>query len=492
MTTAPIRFTPSPAPLNDIEADWLALGITKDGSLDPPVAALDSRLGGEIARLREVGDLTGKHLDLVPLVTVRGIRAHRLLLVGLGPTGGLSRATVHDAFAAALRSITGRKFGRVALTIPTGLDPASAVLGACVGAIQGSFGPGVRMSTPARFCPDEFVVAGPKVTDSVLDRAHAEGDCLTIARDLVNTPPGDKHPEAFARRARELHSRVQCEVWDETRLEREGMQAILGVARGSAKPPRLVILRYQNAGDRPPLALVGKGVTFDSGGLSLKTNEQMVDMKSDMAGAAAVMAAIRAAAEMDLPVNLLGITPLVENMPGGAALKLGDVLRGRNGKTIEVLNTDAEGRLILADALAYAAEQRPSHIVDLATLTGACMIALGTEIAGLMTNDTVWGEKVSAAALRAGERAWPLPMDPDFEDLLKSKVADLKNVGPNRYGGAIAAGKFLEQFVGGVSWVHLDIAGPAWAEHESAARDTGGTGAFVRTLVELAATLEVP
>ena len=487
MTTAPIRFTPSPAPLADIEADWLVVGITKDGPPDPQLAALDSRLGGEIARLRESGDVTGKHLELVPLVSVRELRAKRLLLVGLGPAGGLSRATVHDAFAAALRSITGRKFARVALAVPTGLDASSALLAVCVGAVQGSFGPGLRMSNPARYGPDEFVVPGSQVPDQALNRARTEGEALTFARELVNVPPSDKYPEAFAARARELHGRVECEVWDETRLDGEGMQAILGVARGSENPPRLVILRYRNGGDSQPLALVGKGVTFDSGGLSLKTNEQMVDMKSDMAGAAAVLAAIRAAAEMGLPVNLIGVTPIVENMPSGQALKLGDVLKARNGKTIEVLNTDAEGRLILADALAYAAEQRPSHIVDLATLTGSCMIALGTEIAGLMTNDQAWGERVRAAALRAGERAWPLPMDADFEDLLKSKVADLKNVGPNRYGGAIAAGKFLEQFVGGVPWVHLDIAGPAWAENDSPARDTGGTGAFVRTLIELMA-----
>ena len=194
-----------------------------------------------------------------------------------------------------------------------------------------------------------------------------------------------------------------------------------------------------------------------------------------------MLAAVRAAAELELPVNLLGILPLVENMPGGRAMKLGDVLQARNGKTIEVLNTDAEGRLILADALSYAAEQRPGHIVDLATLTGACMVALGTEIAGLMSNDEVWARRVREAVTRAGERAWALPMDADFEELLKSKVADLKNAPPSRYGGAIAGGKFLEQFVAEVPWVHLDIAGPAWADHDGPTRDAGGTGAFVRS-----------
>jgi leucyl aminopeptidase len=491
MTPLPCRIETATTPPADVEADWLVVGVPQGGDSGPVVAELDARLGGTVSRLREAGDLTGKHLELVPILTVAGIGARRLLLVGLGPTDQASRATTHDAFAAALRSITGRRFGTVALVLPpasAGADHLGMVLGAGVGAIQGSFGPGLRKAEPSRFPPERLVIVGTPVEDAFLNRVRAEATALTFARELVNTPPCDLYPESFAARAAEGSGQVECDVWDETRLEAEGMGAILGVARGAARPPRFVLLRYRAAGDAPTLALVGKGVTFDSGGLSLKQNDQMVDMKSDMAGAAAVLAAVRAIAELGLRVNLLGIIPLVENMPGGRALKLGDVLRARSGKTIEVLNTDAEGRLILADALAYAAEQKPGHIVDLATLTGSCMVALGTEIAGLMTNNDVWGERVRSAARQAGERAWPLPMDPDFEELLKSKVADLKNVPPSRYGGAIAGGKFLEQFVAGVPWVHLDIAGPAWADHESPVRDPGGTGAFVRTLIELATT----
>ncbi len=209
-------------------------------------------------------------------------------------------------------------------------------------------------------------------------------------------------------------------------------------------------------------------------------------MKCDMAGAAAVLAAIGAIAELGLPVNVFGVLALVENMPSGKSLKLGDVLRAKNGKTIEVLNTDAEGRLILADALAYAVEQKVDHLVDLATLTGACMVALGPEVAGLMTNNEAWGEQVLAAARRAGEKAWPLPMFPHYGEMIKSDVADMKNTGGSRYAGAISAAKFLEEFVGETPWVHLDIAGPAWAEKDSPSRDAGGTGCFVRTLVELA------
>jgi leucyl aminopeptidase len=212
----------------------------------------------------------------------------------------------------------------------------------------------------------------------------------------------------------------------------------------------------------------------------------MIDMKCDMAGAAAVLGAMKAIADLRLPVNVSGYMPLVENMPSGSALKLGDVLKARNGKTIEIHNTDAEGRLILADALAYAVDDKADNLVDLATLTGACMVALGMDVAGVMSNDEAWSQRVLAAAEQAGEKAWPLPMFPHYGELIKSKVADIKNTGGTRYGGAITAAKFLEEFVDDVPWVHIDIAGPAWAADESTARDAGGTGCFVRTLVELA------
>jgi leucyl aminopeptidase len=491
MNPLAVRLTSAPGSAADVDADWLIVGVPQEPVLDPALADLDLRLGGDIVRLWHAGDVSGKPLELVPLLTVRGVKAQRVLLVGLGPTAGFTRGTFNDAYAAALRSVTGRSVGRIAVLLPMetgGLDASTAVLGAAVGAVQGCFGPGLKKSTPARFAPGE--IAFLHAEEAALRRSRAEANAVTFARELVNLPPSELYPESFAARAAESGPRVRCEIWDETRLAAERMEAILGVAGGAARPPRLVVLRYTNAGSAAPLAFVGKGVTFDSGGLSLKTTDQMVDMKCDMAGAAVVLAAIRAAAELELKVNLLGVMPLVENMPGGRAMKLGDVLHARNGKTIEVLNTDAEGRLVLADALAYAAEQRPGHIVDLATLTGSCMIALGTEIAGLMSNDDLWSRRVRAAITRAGERAWPLPMDADFDDLLKSKVADLKNIPPSRYGGAIAGGKFLEQFVADVPWVHLDIAGPAWADHEGPSRDAGGTGAFVRSLIELAASYQ--
>jgi leucyl aminopeptidase len=247
-----------------------------------------------------------------------------------------------------------------------------------------------------------------------------------------------------------------------------------------------VALRHFKGGAGKTIGLVGKGVTFDSGGLSLKPTDGMVDMKCDMAGAAAVLGAMQAIAELDIPVNVLGVMALVENMPSGKAVKLGDVLHARTGKTIEVLNTDAEGRLVLADALAWAIDNKAERLVDLATLTGACCVALGLEVAGVMSNDEAWSGQVQAAAQSAGELAWPLPMFPLYTEMIKSDVADIKNTGGSRYAGAISAAKFLEEFVADVPWVHLDIAGPAWAEKENATRSAGGTGCFVRSLVELA------
>jgi leucyl aminopeptidase len=279
----------------------------------------------------------------------------------------------------------------------------------------------------------------------------------------------------------------EIEVWDENRLRAERCGALLAVAQGSARPPRLVILRYAGAGAGAPwLGWVGKGVTFDSGGLSLKPTDGMLTMKCDMAGAATVVGAMQAVARLALPVNVMGLLGLVENMPGSQAFKLGDVLTTRLGKTIEVHNTDAEGRLVLADVLAVAVERGADKLIDLATLTGACVVALGTDVAGLMSNQQAWCDQVRDAADRCGERVWQLPMFPEFNEQIKGTVADLKNVGEGRWGGAITAAKFLEEFVGDRPWTHIDIAGPAYFEKAKPWMDAGGTGILVRTLVELA------
>ena len=483
-------------PLFKVETDWLIVAVWEAEPLAGTLADLDSRLEGTVTRLMKAGDITGKAKEITTLLDKKGIAAQRLLVLGLGTRDKSDRADLIAAVAAASRSITGKATKRIALALPEnvpglGWEEVAVLTG--VGLMQGCDGPGLRKNKPDRFQPEEICVVAPSTApaDEVkrgANRAAIEGRAVSLARELVNTPPCDLYPETFAAKAQEAARAVgvDCTVLDENQLEKERMGSLLGVARGSERPPRLVVLRYRGKQSGKTLGLVGKGVTFDSGGLSLKTNEQMVDMKCDMAGAAAVLGAVQAIAQLKLPLNVLGILALVENLPSGKAMKLGDVLRSRNGKTIEVLNTDAEGRLILADALSYAVDLQADHLVDLATLTGACMVALGTEVAGLMGNNEAWCLRVREAAEWAGERTWPLPMFPLYGEMIKSDVADIKNTGGSRYGGAISAAKFLEEFVAGVPWVHLDIAGPAWAERENATRASGGTGCFVRTLIELA------
>jgi leucyl aminopeptidase len=400
----------------------------------------------------------------------------------------------YSAGFALAKRLAARRRDRVAVVLPPSDDPPLFASALVEGAIVGTSGPGVRKSEASRHAFESLsVVVGTDLPDELfrqleqtLRRAEVVGQAVNLARDLVNTPPADKSPRLLAERVGKVavDAGLSVEIWDEARIRHERFGGLLGVAAGSDEPPRFVVLDYRNGEHHPPLALVGKGVTFDSGGLSLKPSASMEDMKSDMTGAAVVVAAIQAAARLALPVNITGYLAITENMTGGRAMKLGDVLTMRNGKTVEIMNTDAEGRLILADALSYAVEQQPDRVLDLATLTGACMVALGPKIAGLFGNDEDFREDVIAASRRTGERAWPLPLDDDFKEQLKSHVADCKNVG-GKWGGAITAAKFLEQFAGSTPWVHLDIAGPSWSDSDNATRDAGGTGCFVRTLVAL-------
>lgn len=313
-------------------------------------------------------------------------------------------------------------------------------------------------------------------------------DAVSLARDLVNTPPRDKAPLAVADRAKEVASETSLEVdvWEVDKLRKERMGGILGVGLGSHRPPCLILMTHRVRKPKARLAIVGKGITFDSGGLSLKSGKGMETMKSDMAGAAVVIAAIVAIAKLDLDVEVTAYAAMAENLPGGGAQRPGDVLTARNGKTIEVINTDAEGRLVLADALSLAAESKPDLIVDLATLTGACKVALGEKIAGLWTNGDDPTERLVAAAEIAGERIWPMPQPADYGSLIESDIADMRNSAGSPYGGAMAATLLLEQFVDEVPWAHLDIAGPAFSTSAESYIPKGGTGFGVRTIVELA------
>jgi leucyl aminopeptidase len=303
---------------------------------------------------------------------------------------------------------------------------------------------------------------------------------------LVNTPPSALSPAALAETAKQrasLHG-LKVRVWTEKQLRSEGFGGITAVGQGSANPPRLVRLDYRPTGATKSLALVGKGITFDTGGISLKPPQAMETMKCDMAGAATVLAIFNAIAKLNVRRNVVGVLGLVENLVSGDAFKLGDVLTARSGKTIEIHNTDAEGRLVLADCLDVALEEKPAQIIDFATLTGACVVALGNDVAGLMSNQTQLQFDIQSFTEKCGEYTWPLPMHSFYSEQIAGKVADIKNVGEGRWGGAITAAKFLEEFVQAKPWAHLDIAGPAFLESAKPWCDAGGTGFLVRSFAE--------
>jgi len=326
--------------------------------------------------------------------------------------------------------------------------------------------------------------ADARVAKAAIQRGQVIAESQGWARDLVNTPALDLPPAELAKRAQTMAKQVglKVKVWNETELAKGGFGGIIGVGQGSVRPPRMIELRYEGGGRGAPIALTGKGIAFDSGGLSIKDATGMEHMKSDMGGAASILATMRAIALLKPKVTVIAAIPSSENMPSGSAIRPGDVLHHRGGKTSEVLNTDAEGRLILADSLAFLAEQKPRVIIDTATLTGACMIALGEEVWGAMGNDRDLIDDVLAAGERAGEPGWELPLYRPYRRLIDSDIADVKNVG-KRYGGAITAALFLSEFVGDVPWVHLDIAGPAFAERIGDYHGRGGTGVPVRALV---------
>jgi leucyl aminopeptidase len=474
-----------------VEADWLAVGVF-DGQTDPPAALRGTSASDLLGPLLAAGELPGSLGETTPVFGASGLAARSLLVFGLGKRDAFGPGEAYAAGVAVARRLASKPRGRVAVVLPDAGAVRDVAPALTEGLVVGTRGPDLRKTVSDRHSFDSLLIVA--VPGQFADNALAAGvqaggvigEAVNLARDLANTPPAEKPPARLAARARELAiaSGVSAEVWDLERIRQERFGGLLGVASGSDEPPAFVVLQYLQGGDAPTLALVGKGITFDSGGLSLKPSTSMEDMKSDMTGAAVVLATLCAAARLELPVNLRGYLALAENMTGGRALKLGDVLTLRNGKTVEIMNTDAEGRLVLADALSYAVEARPDRLLDLATLTGACMVALGQKVAGLFATDDAFAHDVLEACKKTGERAWRLPLDDDYREGLKSLVADMKNVG-SKWGGAITAAKFLQSFVGETPWVHLDIAGPSWNDAEGSTRDAGGTGCFVRTLLRL-------
>ncbi len=481
-TTATVTTEPA----TTIDANAVVVGHFQDSDLRGAAAHLDEATGGALARLVATEDLSGKSGAITRLLAPHGVQATAIVVVGLGKEENFDRGAAFRAASAAAKSLADKPRERVAFYLGEGWTQECVEAAVC-GALAGCEGQDLYRAEKDLHPFGQLL--WPPATQPALASANAIAVGVGLTRRLVNEPASEIYPESFAARAAEVAQQhgLEIETWDRARLEQERCGALLAVSQGSVREPRLVILRHRGGGsDQPTLALVGKGVTFDSGGLSLKPSDGMKTMKCDMAGAATVLGALSAIAQLNLPVNVIGLMGLTENMVNGASFKLGDVLTARSGKTIEVLNTDAEGRLVLADTLDVAVELGAAKIIDLATLTGACVVALGTDVAGLMTNDQTWCHQVEAAAQACGEPAWQLPMFQEFSAQIKSKVADIKNIGDGRWGGAITAAKFLEEFVGDTPWTHIDIAGPAFLESPKSWIDAGATGAFVRTLVEVA------
>ena len=492
-----------------IETDLLAIPVLGDPETDDlaDLPGLDDASGGAIGRARASGEFRTARHDAF-MVHLRGEtwRAARVVLIGAPPGTSPDADVDHarrlrDAAAVAGRLARARRLARVTFVCRGSGPAAELAQAAAEGLVIGSYRD-TRYKTDTGGETDGGGDAGPLAgvvvqatgdgdtgLHAAVRRGATLGDATNVARLLANEPSNILTPRAFADQAVEAveAAGIATDVLDETAIADLGMGLFLGVARGSREPPRLLVMRYDppGASPEPILGLIGKGVTFDSGGISIKPATGMEWMKSDMAGGAAVVGAMRAIGLLGARRRVIGVVPMTENMPGGRAIRPGDILTGAGGTTVEVINTDAEGRLILGDAIWYARQQGATHLVDVATLTGACVIALGHAASGLFGRPDGWSAAVRTAADRAGERVWPMPLYEDYREQLRSEMADLMNVG-GRAAGACTAASFLDAFTGGLPWAHLDIAGTAWIEKARDDAAAGATGVMVRTLAALA------
>ena len=482
------------------KSDVVVAGVVrakKGLEIAPGGEGVASAYGRKLQPLLSTLGFEGKPGEVVKIPTAGALKSPLLILVGLGDSEKLTAEGVRRAAGVAARAVSNAQ--TVALALPAG--DAEHVRAVADGYQLGAYSFTTFKTSPAKDAAGEVVIlsdaARNKEATGALETSQVVTAATKLVRDWVNTPPGDLTPQKFAdaiATAKKDHkaTKVTVKVMDEKALEADGCGGIIGVGRGSANPPRLVQLTYKPRGAKAHLALVGKGITYDSGGLSIKPAASMMTMKCDMAGAASVVAATFAIAELGLPVAVTTYAPMAENMVSGDSTRPGDVLTMYGGKTVEVLNTDAEGRLVLADALVKATENKPDVIVDVATLTGACQVALGDRVAGLMGNDEELIDSVRAAGERVGEAHWPLPIPEEMGEKVRSntKIADLAQHNSERWGGALYAAAFLREFVGEHRWAHLDIAGPAFNEKAAYGYvGPGGTGMSVATLVELATSL---
>ena len=474
-------------PIQEADADALVLlAFEKDAPREAGVLKqADQLTSGWVEEVYSSGEFTGKFGEIALLHRPAGFAARRLALAGCGKPDKFDAAQMRKIAGTAVRNLKGRSVRSIAL-VPDGAYAAEAAEGALLGDFE-----------PDRYKTDEtekkqveaFSLVGA-VDEAALARGRVIGESQNFTRELANEPGNRLPPAVLGERARAMAAGagLECEILDQDRMRQLGMGALLGVAQGSAEPPCLIVVRYRP--EKPDvegvhLGLIGKGVTFDTGGISIKPSERMEEMRADMAGGAAVLAAMRALAALKPSIGVTALVPAVENMPGGRAQRPGDIVKSLSGKTIEVLNTDAEGRLILADALTYATQLGCTHLVDVATLTGAIAVALGNVNAGAFSNNDAMLNRVLGAGRAAGEKIWPMPLDDEYREQLKSVFADIQNIG-TRYGGAITAAMFLKEFVGDTPWAHLDIAGTDWVAEAKPFLAKGPSGVGVRTLIRLA------
>jgi leucyl aminopeptidase len=504
VSSAPVLL--STAPVSTIDVDLLVVPwFESDGPAALP--GVDQATGGELARALAVSEFRASPFDLlITPVSDRSWKPRRIAYIGAGRIGSFETGLARRIATAAALAARQRRVVHLGYLLRPGLaaasgevDDAGYLQAVTEGLTLAEFnGATYKTGEPPPAPPPRVTIVVPEVADtapdsprrleSALARGRIMGECSNLARELANEPGNTLTPREFAARAAALASEVgvAVEILDEKQIEKLGMGLLLGVARGSSEPPRLLVFRHDPPGATGPvLGLVGKGITFDTGGISIKPADGMERMKDDMAGGAAVACAMRAIAQLGAPIRVIGVVPTTENMPGGRAIKPGDILRSAEGKTVEVINTDAEGRLILGDGLWYARQLGATHLVDVATLTGAIVVALGKTTSGLFGTPDWWVDQVRRVADRAGDRMWPLPLFDDYRDQLKSEIADMTNTG-GRPAGSITAAMFLKEFTGGLPWVHIDIAGTAWAEEARPYLPKGASGVAVRTLAELA------
>ncbi len=506
MRSHSLRIIPSAREISAYRGDSLILPVAEGRAPLRGIANVpDGALRGAMSRAIQQAAFRGKLSERFLLHLSGHLGVKHLLLTGLGKPSEVNLDRARKVAAEALRQLRDLKARRIAIDCHEkswpGLPAESLAQAITEGALLGLYRFDIYKGKSDRPTVDEIesltLLCGDRDAIRALKAGIGRGEVLAratnLARDLVNEPANVLTPTALANRARAAARQhgPAVEVLDRRAMQRLGMGALLGVAQGSANPPRLIILRHRGRRGRaaPALGLVGKGVTFDAGGISIKQAEGMETMKGDMAGAAAVIAAMTGIATLRVPLDVVAVIPSVENLPGATAQRPGDIVRAMDGTTIEVVNTDAEGRLILADAFCYARRLGAQRLVDVATLTGGVVVALGSVRTGLFANDQALARQVEAAGEASGEKLWQLPLDDEYEELIKSDYADLKNTGGGKKAPAIGAARFLKHFVGETSWVHLDINGTSLQEKETGYLPKGATGVMARTLINLAMNL---